>query len=130
MSVMRGCDGKLTVGSNDVTYIDSFSLNMNIGNAETSQMGSEWKEFIATTKDWSGSASGTLDYADAAQKKFLDDFLANGSAAAVGKFKVASDLTLQGNVNLTNIGINATHGDKVSISFNFQGTGALAKAGA
>lgn len=130
MAVMRGCDGKITVGTNDVAYIDSFSLSMNVGSAEVSSLGNEWKAFVATSKDWSGSASGTLDYTDAAQKKFMDDFIATGSASATAKFKVASDLTLSGSINMTSLSINASHGDKVSVSFNFQGTGALAKESA
>lgn len=130
MAVMRGCDGELTIGSSKVTYIDSFSISMNIGSAEVSSLGSEWKEFISTTKDWSGSASGTLDYADTTQKKFFDDFLASGSASATASFKVSADLTLTGSVYLTSMSVNASHGDKISVSFNFQGTGALAKAGA
>lgn len=128
MAVMRGCDGELKVDSTKVTYIDSFSISLNTGTTEVSQLGSEWKEFMATTKDWSGSASGTLDTADATQEAFLDDFLASGQASVEGIFKVAADYSLKGNMLATGLSIQASHGDKISISFNFQGTGALSKA--
>lgn len=123
--VTAGHDGALKIGTDLMAYIDNYSLAMNTGTAEISQMGNEWKEFLATTKDWSGSASGTLDTSDTAQKKFLDGFIATGTASATIVFKISADKNLTGSVFCSSLSITASHGDKISVSFNFQGTGAL-----
>lgn len=126
MSAMAGKDGLITLGDNTVGYIDSFNLTVNQGSAETSQLGKPWKEYINTTRDWSGSISGTLDYSDAAQKEIVDNMLASTDEVYTCEFKVNSALTLTGSVIITSANITGSHGDKIAVSINFQGTGVLA----
>ncbi len=125
MGVMAGKDGEIKVGTNKIGYIDNFSINVNLGSAETSQIGKQWKEYIPTASDWSGSASGTLDYADAAQKEIVDELLNCTDQLFTGEFKVGPTLTLTGSMIITSASITGSHGDKVAVSFNFQGSDAL-----
>ena len=125
MAVMAGKDGEIKLGTNRIGYIDNFSINVNLGTAETSQIGEQWKEFIPTVSDWSGSASGTLDYADAAQKEIVDELLACTDQLFTGEFKVGPALTLTGSIIFSSASITGSHGDKVAVSFNFQGSGSL-----
>ena len=125
MAVMAGKDGEIKLGTNKIGYIDNFSLNVNLGSAETSQIGKQWKEHIPTASDWSGSASGTLDYADAAQKEIVDELLNCTDQLFTGEFKVGPTLTLTGSMIITSASITGSHGDKVAVSFNFQGSDAL-----
>lgn len=126
MATMAGKDGTIKLGENTVGYIDNFSINVNQGSAETSQIGKPWKEFINASRDWSGSLSGSLDYADAAQKEIVDNMLQNVDEKYTCEFKVNATLTLTGDVIITSVSITGSHGDKVAVSINFQGTGALA----
>lgn len=130
MAVMAGKDGQVKVGEKVIGYIDNFSINVNIGSAETSSIGKTWKEFISTVQDWSGSLSGTFDYADLAQKAIIDKYIvaAPDQSPLTAIFTLNTALDVSGSILVTSIGSSAAHGDKVTISFNFQGTGALIPA--
>lgn len=130
MAAMAGKNGKIMIGENQVGYIDNFSINVNLGSAETSQIGKQWRDYIATCSDWSGSLSGTLDYADAAQKAVIDELLTPTDVAMTGEFLVNKELTVTGNFFITSVSITGSFADKVAVSINFQGTGELAVKGA
>lgn len=129
MAVLAGKDGEVDLGSAKIAYIDNFSLSVEAGTAETSQLGDQWREYIGTAKGWSGSFSGTFDYGDASQKSIVDNLIsANASTSVTLKLKVSAGLTLTGTAWINNASIGAAHSDKITISFNFQGSGALAAA--
>ena len=130
MAAMAGKNGKIMIGENQVGYIDNFSINVNLGSAETSQIGKQWRDYIATCSDWSGSLSGTLDYADAAQKAVIDELLTPTDVAMTGEFLVSKELTVTGNFFITSVSITGSFADKVAVSINFQGTGELEVKGA
>lgn len=126
MAASAGVDGSIKIGANVVGYIDNFSLAINQGVADISSLGKMWKESLETVKDWSGSLSGSLDYEDAAQKAIVDKFLGSDRTSVTLTFVISSDLTLEGTASLSSISIGANVSDKVTISCNFTGNGALA----
>lgn len=130
MAATAGVDGSIKIGSNVIGYIDNFSLNINQGVADVSSLGKGWKESIETVKDWSGSLSGSLDYEDAAQKAIIDKFLGTDRTLVTLDFVITSALTLSGTASLSSISTGASVSDKVTISCNFTGNGALAKKSA
>lgn len=130
MAATAGVDGSIKIGSNVIGYIDNFSLNINQGVADVSSLGKSWKESIETVKDWSGSLSGSLDYEDAAQKAIIDKFLGTDRTLVTLDFVITSALTLSGTASLSSISTGASVSDKVTISCNFTGNGALAKKSA
>lgn len=125
MAVMAGKSGYLMVGENKVGYIDNFSVNVNLGSAEVSQIGKQWREYIPTCSDWSGSISGTLDYADAAQKAVVDELLTPTDQLFSVELKLGPALTVTGDIIVTSASITGSFADKVAVSFNFQGSGEL-----
>ena len=125
MAVMAGKSGLLMVGENKVGYIDNFSVNVNLGSAEVSQIGKQWREYIPTCSDWSGSISGTLDYADAAQKAVVDELLTPTDQLFSVELKLGPALTVTGDIIVTSASITGSFADKVAVSFNFQGSGEL-----
>ena len=127
--VLAGKDGEIDLGTSKIGYIDNFSLSIEAGTAEVSSLGDQWKEFIGTAKGWSGSFSGTFDYGDASQKSIIDNLIsANASTSVTLVFKVSASLSLTGTAWISNATVGASHSDKITISFNFQGSGALAAA--
>lgn len=126
MPPIAGKDGQFTLGSNAMAYIDNYNLTLNSGTAETNSLGKNYKEFIPTVKDWSGSASGTLDKTDPAQDAALTMMAGSGAVTVQSAEFALGSATLEGSVILTSISIGAAHGDKVTFSVNFQGTGVLA----
>lgn len=130
MAATAGVDGSIKIGSNVIGYIDNFSLNINQGVADTSSLGKMWKESIETVKDWSGSLSGSLDYEDAAQKAIVDKFLGTDRTLVTLDFVISPSLSLSGTASLSSISIGASVSDKVTISCNFTGNGALTEKSA
>lgn len=128
MSVYAGKDGYIKVDSDTAGYMDNFSLSINGGTAEVSSLGSRAKVFIPTIMDWSGSMSGTLDTADAAQAKLYGMFLTGGIQALVEIGMCVGAKILTGNAAITSISVGVSHGDKVTFSANFQGSGELTES--
>lgn len=125
MATMAGKDGSFSVGASAVGYIDNWSLTINQGTSEASELGTAAKEFVATSTDWSGNASGSLDPSDAQQKAAITAISGGTGAPLAIEFGVSTTVKFAGNAILTSVQIGAAHGDKVTFSMNFQGTGAL-----
>lgn len=127
--VMAGKNGAIHIGGQKIGYIDNFSINVNQGSAETSQIGKQWRDYISTCSDWSGTLSGTLDYGNPAQKVVVDELSNPSDVALTGTFKVGEDLTYTGRFFITSISITGSFADKVAVSINFQGDGELTMDG-
>lgn len=109
-----------------VAYIDNYSLSINASVAEVSQLGDEWKKTVATLKDWSGTASGTLDLADEEQAMILGMFTESAKVEAVEiTFGLGGTSEYGGKATISGITIGASVNDKVTFSFNFSGDGPL-----
>ena len=125
--VLAGKDGCIKKSGKKIGYIDNFSLSIEQGTAETSEFEDQWKTFIGTAKGFSGSFSGTFDYGDTyGQKAIVDELLDDGGEVSLD-LKINMGLVLVCTAEVSNATIGGTHGDKISISFNFQGTGGFTK---
>lgn len=125
--ILAGKDGCIKKSGKKIGYIDNFSLSIEQGTAETSEFEDQWKTFIGTAKGFSGSFSGTFDYGDTyGQKAIVDELLDDGGEVALD-LKTSMGLVLVCTAEVSNATIGGTHGDKISISFNFQGTGGFTK---
>jgi predicted secreted protein len=122
---MAGKDGSFKLGAAAMAYIDNWQLNIKSGVAETSKLGTDYKEFIGTVSEFDGSASGSLDVTDTAQKAALTQMTGGAVVATAAEFALDATSKFAGNVLLTSVSIGAPHGDKVSFSCNMQGTGVL-----
>lgn len=128
MAVMAGVDGIVKLGTNQIGYIDTWSITRTQNTGETSQLGKRDQEYIPTNRNWSGSFSGSFDYEDAAQKSVIDQLIDDGVGTVLKcSFVCNADLTLSGSIIVTSVAIGASHGDKITLSINFQGTGPLGK---
>lgn len=128
MAALMGKDGSLKIGANTIGYLDSWTLNPDIGTAEVSAYGDKDRQYTYTIKGWSGSGSGTLDMADAQQLTLADQFdSAHTLAVAALRFYTSTGAFPYwgGNAYMTGMTVNSSVGDKVSVSFNFTGTGDL-----
>ena len=125
--ILAGKDGCIKKSGKKIGYIDNFSLSIEQGTAETSEFEDQWKTFIGTAKGFSGSFSGTFDYGDTyGQKAIVDELLDDGGEVSLD-LKTNMGLVLVCTAEVSNATIGGTHGDKISISFNFQGTGGFTK---
>ncbi len=128
MAKQIGCDGALMVGEKTVGYIDSWSLTFDKSTSDVTGLGKAWREFISTIKSWNGSANATV-LESSEHKTLIEDLITGSDTELTVKFKAGADVSFSGKVKVTSASVNATQGEKTSISFNFQGTGALSVEG-
>ena len=122
---IAGKSGKLELGSSNVVDISSWSLELGTDTLEVTALGDDWKKFIAGLKEWSASAEGFFSvHTDTAGQKALQDAFLNGTEVAL-KLKVNATNYYSGNAYISGLSVEDPVDDTVSISFEFQGTGAL-----
>jgi hypothetical protein len=128
MAALMGKDGSMKIGTSVVGSIDSWTLNPQTNTAEVTAYGDKDRQYVYTIKQWAGTASGTLDLADAQQLTLTDQFdSAHTLASADLRFYTSTELSpyWKGTAYMQGLSVNSAVGDKVSISFNFQGDGNL-----
>lgn len=125
MGACSGHEGAIYSSTKQIGGLNTFSLNINNAVLDVTSFGNAWKEHIDGVKDFSGSASGYLDYSDAVQKEIVDKILSSSENTLTIDFKVTKDLTLTGSVKISSLSTTVAVSDKVGISFNFVGNGAL-----
>ncbi len=125
MAELAGKGGSVKVGANTVAGISNWSLDPTMNTAEITALGDSAKSHIATIYEWSGSLEGSY--------RAHDD--TNGQIALQTAFLAGTPVTLNlyvdsthyysGSAIITGMPVKVDVGDKVGISFPFQGTGAL-----
>lgn len=125
MGACSGHEGAIYSSTKQIGGLNTFSLNINNAILDVTSFGNSWKEHIDGVKDFSGSASGYLDYSDTVQKEIVDKILSSSESTLTIDFKVTKDLTLTGSVKISSLSTTVAVSDKVGISFNFVGNGAL-----
>ena len=122
---LTGKDGGVYSGANKVAELSNWSLDLGADTPETTNFDSNgWKEYIAGLKEWSGSAEGNWKMSDTNGQKAIQDAWRNGTTLNL-EFRVNPTNKYAGSVLITSIGIETPVDDKVTVSFEFQGTAAL-----
>ncbi|MCR4436641.1 MAG: phage tail tube protein [Clostridiales bacterium] len=122
---LAGKSGKLMVGTNNVTEIKNWSLDLGLDTIDTTALGDEWKNFIAGLKEWSASAEGSWNVAmDAQGQKALQDAYLSGATVSL-KLYVDAAHYYSGEAFISSLSVEDPVDDTVNVSFEFQGTGAL-----
>lgn len=122
---LAGKSGKLSVGAHTVIRINSWSLELDTDTLEITSLGDDWKTFIAGLKEWSASAEGFYEvHADTLGQRALQDAYFNSTEVAL-QLHVSPTHYYAGTAYLSGLSVEDPVDDTVSISFEFQGTGAL-----
>jgi hypothetical protein len=128
MAALMGKDGSIRIGATAIGSIDSWTLNPQTNTAEITAYGDKDRQYAYTIKQWSGTASGTLNMADAQQLTLADQFdSAHTLASAALRLYTSTGIInyWSGNAYMQGLTVNSSVGDKVSVSFNFTGDGNL-----
>ncbi len=122
---IAGKGGKLGLGAAVVVDISSWSLELGTDTLDVTAFGDDWKKFIAGIKEWSASAEGFFSvHTDATGQKALQDAFLAGTEVSI-KLNVNNTNYYGGNAYISGLSVEDPVDDTVSISFEFQGTGAL-----
>lgn len=126
---IAGKGGALKIGVNQVAEVEGWKLDLQGDTIDTtSQDSAGWKTFIQGLKEWSGSADTSWAVAtDANGQKAIQDALLNGTTVSV-EFNVNGVNKYTGNTLVKKINIDSTVKDKIKLSVDLQGTGALTYA--
>ena len=126
MSATIGKDGEVRIGSTVMAYMDTWSLNMTADVVEITAFGDTSKNRVQTFKDWTASMAGSLDRSDAQQAALLDQFEDGTlSEVQVRLYTDAGSSYWYGSAVLNSSAVGSSVSDKVTVSFDFQGSGAL-----
>jgi hypothetical protein len=123
MGYKTGKGGAVKIGANTVAAVQSWSLDVQVETAKGWGMGDAWQNTEATVKSWSGNVEAYLDPADAGQ-----DALIPGATVTLELYPhetTTGAAYYTGSAVITGRPISAPKGDWVSVTFNFEGTGAL-----
>ena len=127
MAAVMGKDGFISLDGTTVkpAYVDSWTLNTNIDTAEVTAFGDSAKAFVSTLRSWTVTCSATLDRSDAKQLAVINDFESTASSTTMALRLYDTTSYWSGSAYVTNATVNSQVNDKVTVNFNFQGSGAL-----
>lgn len=122
---LTGKSGSVYVGANKVAEISNWSLDIGADEIDITNFDSDgWKEFLAGLKEWSGNAEGNWKMSDTNGQKALQDALLGGTTVAL-ELRLDANNKYAGDAFITGISIESPNDDKIPVTFDFRGTGAL-----
>ena len=124
MAVFTGYGGSVKVGNAIIAELGEWGLDISVDTQETESFGDQWKEYVATLKEWSGSCSGRWDMTDATGQKALQDALLGGTTVTI-KFYINNAQNYSGTAIIEKISVKSSVDGVVEVDFSFKGTGAL-----
>ena len=121
MAVLKGKDGSISAGLNNLANITSFSINEEADTLETTAMGNAgYKTFVGSLKSWSGTVEAVFDDTDSA--------VAVGSAitlTVVVDDGSSNQVQYSGSCIVTSRSVEVAVADLVGVTFEVTGSGAL-----
>jgi len=121
MAIVKGSAGVVKAGETVIAELTGWQYEETCDPIETTTMASTAKTFIAGKTSWSGSAEVEYNTGDAGQSA-----LTSGAELTM-KFYPAGDAAAgkSGDVTVTSISTSGDPEGLVTVSFSFQGSGAL-----
>lgn len=125
-TALRGWEGEIKFNGNRIGLIDTWNISINHATVETSTLGDYWNQYLDTCADWSGSCSGSFSLDDDVQKEIIETILTGSHQVYECIFVLKAGIkAYKGNVIVGSVSNTCARNDKITVSFNFQGTGAL-----
>ena len=122
MAVLTGKSGSFTFATGYAGHCHSWTVEIVQDVFEDTALGDSWRTKVVGICDWSGSFDCYMD-----DSSMSDSILNLGFAevAAAATFTYSATGTLEGNIILTGATANSNTEGANTITFTFQGTGAI-----
>ena len=121
MAVLKGKDGSISAGLNNLANITSFTINEEADTLDTTAMGNAgYKTFVGSLKSWSVTVEAVFDDTDSA--------VVVGSAitlTVVVDDGSSNQVQYSGSCIVTSRSVEVAVADLVGVTFEVTGTGAL-----
>lgn len=128
--IARTAYGTAGSGTN-IDFTDGWTVNSTVDLVDISRQGQHWKEVLPGQASWTATVSGQLVLGNTEQKACLDSLIAatpgvklTGATALAFHMEDTGDY-LSGDSYISSVQIGAQVADKVPVTFNVTGTGAL-----
>jgi hypothetical protein len=131
MGAINGFKTSVRDGTALIELMDGWDLTFNQGISDYSSFGTSYKNSFANIKSWTAAAKGTLDSTATVQTALFDQLESGGTEADVDvRFYMTSTANVPywgGNAKIENMTVNSAVEDKVNVSINFRGNGAISR---
>lgn len=107
-----------------ISYISGCSLELSKDIIEILSFGMQYKEKVPAIKDWTLSMDGTAAFSTDGQQKKLHDAFESGEALTVGIYLDENNY-FEGTGYISSLSLEAAPDDKISISGEIAGSGAV-----
>lgn len=119
-----GLTAKVKLGEDTLGYISGCTLSLSKDIIEILAFGMQYKEKVPAIKDWSLSVDGTAAFSTEGSQKELHAAFESGAAVTIGIY--LDDTTyFEGTGYISSLEIEAAPDDKISISSEMAGSGAV-----
>jgi predicted secreted protein len=123
-----GLTASVKVGSGEaaktIAYISGVDLSLEKEIIEILAFGMQYKEKVPAIKDWSASIEGTAALAEGGTQKEFYDAFESGDAITLGIY-LDDDNYFEGTGYVSSVEISAAPDDKISLSSEIAGSGAV-----
>ena len=119
-----GLTAEIKIGNVPLAYMSGLDLTLDKAVIEVLQFGSKSKEKVPAIKDWNAAVDGTVALAPGGSQQKLYDAYENDEEVTVGIF-LNEFVYFEGKAYVTSLNISGAPDDKMSISCDFAGNGAV-----
>ena len=122
-SPYTGLTAAIYLSTQPLAYMNNLELNLDRTIIEILQFGSQYKEKAPGMKNWTASCEGTVAFDDGGSQATLVTAYENGTAVAL-KVQLKDGTFFSGNALIASLSISGTPDDALTISVEFEGSGA------
>ena len=119
-----GLTAEIKIGSVPLGYMSGIDLTIEKNIIEILQFGARYQEKVPAIKDWSATVDGTVAFAPGGSQQKLYDAFENDEEIVVGIF-LNDFVYFEGKAYVSNLNISGAPDDKMSLSCDLAGNGAI-----
>lgn len=119
-----GLTAEIKIGNVPLAYMSGIDLTLEKAIIEVLQFGARFQEKVPAIKDWSATVDGTVALAPGGSQQKLYDAFNNDEEITVGIF-LNEFVYFEGKAYVTNFNINGAPDDKMNLSCDLEGNGAV-----
>lgn len=119
-----GLTAEIKVNNSILGYMSGIDLTLEKSIIEVLQFGARYQEKVPAIKNWTASVDGTVAFTSGGSQHKLYQAYENDEEIKVGIF-LDDDVYFEGNAYIGNLNISGAPDDKMNISCDLEGNGAI-----